>query len=116
MAGNRSRCTCSRWAQRAAASFGVPSSFKCVSFTGFGFVRQPCQVAVDLFIMGAAGFVDAATLREVPHNTGGQLYHYEAWAFEQDEAQLFNDLRWNLMRPQVKVQGLQGACMTCRAM
>lgn len=57
-------------------------------------------MAVDLFIMGST-FVDAATLRELPGHTGGQLYHYPDWAPTLDSDLLFNDLRWNLQRPQV---------------
>ena len=60
------------------------------------------QVAVDLFVMGSSNSsVDAATLREVTGNTGGQLYHYQDWAPALDGDLLFNDLRWNLQRPQV---------------
>lgn len=60
------------------------------------------QVCVDLSVLGG-GFVDAATLRGLCHHTGGQLYLYEGFDPRLDSDQLLNDLRWNLMRPQVRV-------------
>jgi protein transport protein SEC24 len=58
------------------------------------------QVCIDVSILGG-GFVDAATVRELPHHTGGQLYAYEGFDARLDATQLLNDLRWNLLRPQV---------------
>lgn len=58
------------------------------------------QVCVDLSVL-STGFVDVATLRELPHHTGGQLYCYDGFNPSLDSDQLLNDLRWNLMRPQV---------------
>lgn len=58
------------------------------------------QVCIDVSIL-SSGFVDAATLRQLPHHTGGQLYAYEGFDPRLDATQLLNDLRWNLLRPQV---------------
>ena len=59
------------------------------------------QVCIDLFITAQA-YVDLATLRDLCHLTAGQLYHYCPFAPLLDSDQLTNDLRWNIVRPQVK--------------
>ena len=58
------------------------------------------QVSIDLFLL-AQGFVDVATLRMLTHTTSGQLYLYQPFKDNVHGDQLFNDLRWNLVRPQV---------------
>ncbi len=78
--------------------------------------RSCQQVCIDVSVLGG-GFVDAATLRELCHHTGGQLYHYEGFTPALDAEQLWNDLRWNLMRPQVRTlhdcAWALGACRVC---
>jgi protein transport protein SEC24 len=46
------------------------------------------------------GHVDAASMAPLPRNTGGELYHYHPFSHKLDSAQLYNDLHWNLSRPQ----------------
>lgn len=65
------------------------------------------QVGVDLFVL-AQTYVDVASLGQLCRTTGGQLYHYGKFDAQSDTAQLFNDLRWSLMRPQVGVFGVFG--------
>ena len=67
------------------------------------------QVAVDLFLL-STGFTDVASLGVLPRTTGGTLYRYPNFDTQLDFAQLHNDLRWNLLRP----QGLE-AVMRLRA-
>jgi hypothetical protein len=57
------------------------------------------QVAVDVFVT-AQGYVDVASLSVLPRLTGGSLYSYQPFNAAVDSAKLFNDLRWNLTRPQ----------------
>ncbi|KAL0415590.1 UNVERIFIED_CONTAM: protein transport protein Sec24-like CEF [Sesamum latifolium] len=57
------------------------------------------QVCVDLFITTQA-YVDIASLSVVPKTTGGQVYYYYPFSALSDSAKLYNDLRWNVMRPQ----------------
>ena len=58
------------------------------------------QICVDLFVT-SQGYVDLATLRDLCHLTAGQLYHYHPFSPALDTDQLTNDLRWNVVRPQV---------------
>jgi len=58
------------------------------------------QISIDLFVM-AQSYVDLASLRDLCHQSAGQLYHYCPFAPEIDADQLQNDLRWNVIRPQV---------------
>ena len=67
------------------------------------------QVAIDLFLL-ADGYVDVASLGSLPRITGGSLYRYPSYNVQLDFAQLHNDLRWNILRP----QGLE-AVMRLRA-
>ena len=67
------------------------------------------QVAIDLFLL-ADGYVDVASLGSLPRITGGSLYRYPSYNVQLDFAQLHNDLRWNVLRP----QGLE-AVMRLRA-
>ena len=57
-------------------------------------------MSIDLFLL-AQGFVDVATLGMLTHTTSGQLYLYQPFKDDVHGDQLFNDLRWNLVRPQV---------------
>ncbi|KAK4395543.1 protein transport protein Sec24-like [Sesamum angolense] len=57
------------------------------------------QVCVDLFITTQT-YVDIASLSVVPKTTGGQVYYYYPFSALSDAAKLYNDLRWNVMRPQ----------------
>ncbi|KAJ3671893.1 hypothetical protein LUZ60_007972 [Juncus effusus] len=57
------------------------------------------QVCVDLFLTTQT-FVDIASLSVVPQTTGGQIYYYYPFSATSDPAKLYNDLRWNLSRPQ----------------
>ena len=58
------------------------------------------QVSVDVCIAGQ-GYADAASLRELPRHTGGELRHYAPFAPALDAEQLASDLRWAARRPQV---------------
>ncbi|KAK9908279.1 hypothetical protein WJX75_005414 [Coccomyxa subellipsoidea] len=57
------------------------------------------QVSIDLFVTAQA-YVDLASLRDLCHQTAGQLYYYSPFVPEIDADQLQNDLRWNVIRPQ----------------
>ncbi|XP_042467739.1 protein transport protein Sec24-like At4g32640 isoform X1 [Zingiber officinale] len=57
------------------------------------------QVCVDIFIT-AQTFVDIASISVVPGTTGGQVYYYYPFSALSDPGKLYNDLRWNLSRPQ----------------
>lgn len=57
------------------------------------------QVCVDLFITTQT-YVDITSLSVVPRTTGGQVYYYYPFSVLSDSAKLFNDLRWNVTRPQ----------------
>lgn len=58
------------------------------------------QICVDVFVL-AQTYVDIASIGQLCKATGGQLYQYSKFDARSDNAQLFNDLRWNLTRPQV---------------
>ncbi|XP_059451027.1 protein transport protein SEC24 C-like [Corylus avellana] len=57
------------------------------------------QVCVDVFITTQA-YVDIASISVVPRTTGGQVYYYYPFSALSDSAKLYNDLRWNVTRPQ----------------
>lgn len=57
------------------------------------------QVALDVFCT-AQGYCDVASLAVLPRLTGGSLYTYQPFNAAADSAKLYNDLRWNLTRPQ----------------
>ncbi|XP_073159429.1 protein transport protein SEC24 C-like isoform X1 [Henckelia pumila] len=57
------------------------------------------QVSVDLFITTQT-YVDITSLSVVPRTTGGQVYYYHPFSALSDPAKLYNDLRWNITRPQ----------------
>ncbi|KAF0896612.1 hypothetical protein E2562_026314 [Oryza meyeriana var. granulata] len=57
------------------------------------------QVCVDVFLT-TQSYVDIASLSVVPNTTGGRVYYYYPFSARSDPAKLFNDLRWNISRPQ----------------
>eukprot|EP00252_Welwitschia_mirabilis_P020316 TRINITY_DN4950_c0_g1_i1.p1 TRINITY_DN4950_c0_g1~~TRINITY_DN4950_c0_g1_i1.p1 ORF type:complete len:1152 (-),score=243.05 TRINITY_DN4950_c0_g1_i1:556-4011(-) len=57
------------------------------------------QVCVDLFL-STQTYVDIASISTVPRTTGGQIYYYYPFSAVADSAKLYNDLRWNVTRPQ----------------
>eukprot|EP00899_Mesostigma_viride_P012163 jgi/Mesvir1/20948/Mv08019-RA.1 len=57
------------------------------------------QICVDLFLT-VQSYVDVATLSTLSTTTGGQVYHYCPFSPVVDGGKLYNDLRWNLKRPQ----------------
>jgi len=67
------------------------------------------QCAIDAFLL-SNGHVDVASLGHLCRVTGGSLYRYHDFNTALDFAQLHNDLRWNVARP----QGLE-AVMRVRA-
>ncbi|XP_039028575.1 protein transport protein Sec24-like At4g32640 [Hibiscus syriacus] len=58
-----------------------------------------CQVCVDVFITTQA-YVDIASIYVIPGTTGGQVYYYYPFSSISDPVKLYNDLRWNITRPQ----------------
>lgn len=70
------------------------------------------QVSVDVFIT-TQSYVDIASISVIPRTTGGQLYYYHPFSALSDPAKLYNDLRWNVTRPQgfeavMRVRSSQG--------
>ncbi|KAJ6380087.1 hypothetical protein OIU76_016692 [Salix suchowensis] len=57
------------------------------------------QVCVDVFITTQT-YVDIASISVIPKTTGGQVYYYYPFSAVSDPAKLYNDLRWNVSRPQ----------------
>lgn len=57
------------------------------------------QVCVDIFIT-TQSYVDIASVSVVPRTTGGQVYYYYPFSALSDSAKLYNDLKWNISRPQ----------------
>ncbi|KAF8411765.1 hypothetical protein HHK36_004323 [Tetracentron sinense] len=57
------------------------------------------QVCVDVFITTQT-YIDIASISVVPRTTGGQVYYYYPFSALSDSAKLYNDLRWNVTRPQ----------------
>ncbi|XP_021741740.1 protein transport protein Sec24-like At4g32640 [Chenopodium quinoa] len=57
------------------------------------------QVCVDFFIT-TQSYVDIASTSVIPKTTGGQVYYYYPFSAVSDTAKLYNDLRWNVTRPQ----------------
>ncbi|KAF5802504.1 putative Zinc finger, Sec23/Sec24-type, sec23/Sec24, trunk domain, sec23/Sec24, helical [Helianthus annuus] len=57
------------------------------------------QVSVDVFLT-TQSYVDIASISIVPRTTGGQMYYYHPFSALSDPAKLYNDLRWNVTRPQ----------------
>lgn len=62
----------------------------------------PLQVSIDLFVLTRSQSVDLASLAQLCEPTAGQLYHYCPFLTPTDDDQLYNDLRWNVQRPQVR--------------
>ncbi|CAN4098171.1 unnamed protein product [Withania somnifera] len=57
------------------------------------------QVCVDVFLT-TQSYVDIASISVIPRTTGGQVYYYFPFSALADTAKLYNDLRWNITRPQ----------------
>ncbi|KAI3742106.1 hypothetical protein L1987_59786 [Smallanthus sonchifolius] len=57
------------------------------------------QVSVDVFLT-TQSYVDIASISIIPRTTGGQVYYYHPFSALSDPAKLYNDLRWNVTRPQ----------------
>ncbi|KAL8208448.1 hypothetical protein R6Q57_007860 [Mikania cordata] len=57
------------------------------------------QVSVDVFLT-TQSYVDIASISIIPRTTGGQMYYYHPFSALSDPAKLYNDLRWNVTRPQ----------------
>ncbi|XP_047315997.1 protein transport protein Sec24-like At4g32640 [Impatiens glandulifera] len=57
------------------------------------------QVCVDVFIT-TQSYIDIASVSVIPRTTGGQVYYYHPFSAVSDPAKLYNDLRWNVTRPQ----------------
>ncbi|XP_014513552.1 protein transport protein Sec24-like At4g32640 [Vigna radiata var. radiata] len=57
------------------------------------------QVCVDVFVTTQT-YVDIASISVIPRTTGGQVYYYYPFSAISDTAKLYNDLRWNITRPQ----------------
>ncbi|KAL5070735.1 hypothetical protein RYX36_021622 [Vicia faba] len=57
------------------------------------------QVCVDVFVTTQT-YVDIASISAIPRTTGGQVYYYYPFSALSDPAKLYNDLRWNVTRPQ----------------
>ncbi|KAK4761134.1 hypothetical protein SAY87_006027 [Trapa incisa] len=57
------------------------------------------QVCVDVFLT-TQSYIDIASISVVPQTTGGQVYYYQSFSALSDTAKLYNDLRWNITRPQ----------------
>ena len=58
------------------------------------------QICIDLLAL-TRQYVDLASLSELCAPTAGQLYHYSPFSSPADDDQVYNDLRWNVQRPQV---------------
>ncbi|OMO96448.1 hypothetical protein COLO4_15270 [Corchorus olitorius] len=58
-----------------------------------------CQVCVDVFLTTQT-YIDIASISVIPGTTGGQVYYYYPFSSVSDPAKLYNDLRWNITRPQ----------------
>jgi protein transport protein SEC24 len=57
------------------------------------------QVCVDVFLT-TQSYTDIASISVIPSSTGGRVYYYFPFSALSDPAKLFNDLRWNISRPQ----------------
>uniref|UniRef100_A0A2N9IA56 Sec23/Sec24 trunk domain-containing protein n=1 Tax=Fagus sylvatica TaxID=28930 RepID=A0A2N9IA56_FAGSY len=57
------------------------------------------QVCVDVFITTQT-YVDMGSISVIPRTTGGQVYYYYPFSALSDPVKLYNDLRWNVTRPQ----------------
>ncbi|KAJ0798067.1 putative Zinc finger, Sec23/Sec24-type, sec23/Sec24, trunk domain, sec23/Sec24, helical [Helianthus annuus] len=57
------------------------------------------QVCVDVFLT-TQSYMDIASISIIPRTTGGQVYYYHPFSALSDPAKLYNDLRWNVTRPQ----------------
>ncbi|KAK4765122.1 hypothetical protein SAY86_026212 [Trapa natans] len=53
-----------------------------------------------LMVVHSQSYIDIASISVVPRTTGGQVYNYLPFSALSDTAKLYNDLRWNIIRPQ----------------
>ncbi|KAI3678829.1 hypothetical protein L6452_38132 [Arctium lappa] len=70
------------------------------------------KVSVDVFIT-TQSYVDIASISVIPRTTGGQVCYYHPFSALSNPAKLYNDLRWNVTRPQgfevvMRVRNSQG--------
>nr|CAB3489788.1 unnamed protein product [Digitaria exilis] len=84
--------------QSVLPSLGV-GSLSAREAEGRANVTTGDKVCVDLFLTTQA-YVDIASISVVPQTTGGRVYYYYPFSALSDPAKLFNDLRWNISRPQ----------------
>ncbi|CAA6663980.1 unnamed protein product [Spirodela intermedia] len=57
------------------------------------------QVCVDIFVTTQT-YIDIASISVIPRTTGGKVYQYYPFSALSDSVKLYNDLRWNITRPQ----------------
>ncbi|XP_058078018.1 protein transport protein SEC24 C-like isoform X2 [Magnolia sinica] len=57
------------------------------------------QVCVDIFVT-TQSYIDIASISVVSRTTGGQVYYYHPFSALCDSAKIYNDLKWNIARPQ----------------
>nr|CAB3491537.1 unnamed protein product [Digitaria exilis] len=84
--------------QSVLPSLGV-GSLSAREAEGRANVTTGDKVCVDVFLTTQA-YVDIASISVVPQTTGGRVYYYYPFSALSDPAKLFNDLRWNISRPQ----------------
>ncbi|OIW06786.1 hypothetical protein TanjilG_11511 [Lupinus angustifolius] len=70
------------------------------------------QVCVDVFVTTQT-YVDIASISVIPRTTGGQVYYYCPFSALSDPAKLYNDLRWNITRPQGFEAVMRVRCSQC---
>ncbi|XWS15138.1 hypothetical protein CRYUN_Cryun35bG0068400 [Craigia yunnanensis] len=58
------------------------------------------SVLMYLSVVTTQTYVDMASISVIPRTTGGQVYYYYPFSAVSDSAKLYNDLRWNITRPQ----------------
>ncbi|RLM57913.1 hypothetical protein C2845_PM18G06560 [Panicum miliaceum] len=84
--------------QSVLPSLGV-GSLSAREAEGRANVTTGDKVCVDVFLT-TQSYVDIASISVVPQTTGGRVYYYYPFSALSDPAKLFNDLRWNISRPQ----------------
>ena len=65
-------------------------------------LSRSVQISIDLFCM-AQQYVDVATLAILTQMTCGQLYLYQPFNEVTHGDEFLNDLKWNILRPQVSL-------------
>ncbi|CAM9436791.1 unnamed protein product [Chrysoparadoxa australica] len=56
------------------------------------------QICVNLYLF-STGYIDVATLTQLPNKTAGQLYYYPQFSVQRDSAKFKSELSHNLTRP-----------------